>query len=105
LSKWAHEAIFVLSIAHNLCDLFDPCIFLTLLPMCSVILDLFIVARPAKLLHFLHPLLFGLWYLTFSVLYWAVGGTDPEGHHWIYPMVDWDRQALALGTDVGCIVG
>ena len=71
----------------------------------SVLLDLFIVARPAKLFHFLHPTLFGSCYLIFSVVYWAVGGTDPEGHHWIYPMVDWDRPGLAVGTAVGCIVG
>ena len=71
----------------------------------SVIIDLTIVSRPAKLLHFLHPLLFGLWYLTFSIVYWAVGGTDPQGNHWIYPMVDWDRPALALATSAGCIAG
>ena len=79
--------------------------FLMFLHFRSVLLDLFIVARPAQLLHFLHPTLFGLCYLIFSVVYWAVGGTDPEGHHWIYPMVDWDRPGLAVGTAVGCIVG
>ena len=71
----------------------------------SVLLDLFIVAQPTKLLHFLHSTLFGLWYLIFSVVYWAVAGTDPEVHHWIYPMVDWDSPGLVVGTAVGCIVG
>ena len=64
-----------------------------------------IVARPVRLLHFLHPLVCGLCYLLFSVGYWAVGGTDPAGHHWIYPMVDWDRPGLALATTAGCMAG
>ena len=71
----------------------------------SVLLDLFIVSRPSRLLHFVHPLLFGVWYLIFSLVYWAVGGTDPEGHHWIYPMVDWEKPSRALGTAMGLFTG
>ena len=51
-------------------------IFLHLLNSVSVLLDLCIVARPANLMHFLHPLLVGFWYLAFSVIYWAAGGTN-----------------------------
>jgi len=79
--------------------------FLHLINSVSVLIDLAIIARPVRLLHMVHPLLFGLWYLSFSVVYWAAGGTDPEGHRWIYPMVDWGRPGMAVATSVGCMAG
>ena len=71
----------------------------------SVVVDLLLVARPAQLPHLVHPLACGGCYLLFSVLYWALGGTDPAGHPWIYPMVDWGNPGLALGTALGCLAG
>ena len=32
-------------------------------------------SRPWRLLHFYFPILFGLYYTFFSVIYWAAGGT------------------------------
>lgn len=28
-------------------------------------------------------------YLSFSLAYWALGHTDPEGHHYIYPPLNY----------------
>jgi len=79
--------------------------FLHLLNSVSVLVDLIIIARPTRLAHMIHPILFGLFYLIFSVSYWAAGGTDPSGNDWIYPMVDWDNPGLATGVAFGCIAG
>jgi len=32
---------------------------------------------------------FGLAYVTFNLIYWAAGGTDPFGNHFVYDVIDW----------------
>ena len=79
---------------------------------CSVVSDLMVTGRPMAWQHCFHPVLAGCVYLAFrffktkfpsssflsfwpshidifSVVYWALGGTDPSGHPWIYPMVSY----------------
>ena len=48
----------------------------------------------------IYPLLVGVWYTLFSVVYWATGGRDPDGHSWIYPMLDWDHPDTAVITGI-----
>ncbi|KAJ2948094.1 hypothetical protein O0L34_g9891 [Tuta absoluta] len=48
---------------------------------------------PARLLHFVYPLGFGIIYLLFSVIYYFAGGTDPFGNKYIYPTLDWGKAA------------
>lgn len=45
----------------------------------SVVCDLAVAGRPVVLAHLLHPVMFGLWYVAFSLAYWALGGVDPAG--------------------------
>ena len=53
------------------------------------ILDTFVSSSPKRLAHVWAPLLFGVTYLVFNVIYTVSGGTDREGHPWIYPITDW----------------
>lgn len=39
--------------------------------------DAWIVAHPLRLCHVTQPMIFGLVYTTFSVIYYLSGGTDP----------------------------
>jgi hypothetical protein len=43
-------------------------------------------------------------YLLFSVIYWAVGDTDPWGHPYIYPPLDYRHPAVVAALVVGVVV-
>jgi hypothetical protein len=49
--------------------------FLHLFNSLSCLLDLCLTARPLRVHHSYLPILFGIWYSLFSVVYWAAGGT------------------------------
>jgi len=73
----------------------------------SCIIDMFITARPVKFGHVYLPVIFGLYYTVFSLIYWAAGGTgicrcedgiEVEGcvihcDSYIYPILDWEDNA------------
>lgn len=61
-----------------------------------VLIDLFVVASPLRILHFTVPFCFLITYLLFTVIYWAAGGTTPEGGTAIYPIMDWDNLKVTL---------
>ena len=88
-----------------------------LMLFCSVVSDLMVTGRPMAWQHCFHPVLAGCVYLAFrffktnfpfsnfclpshkdifSVVYWALGGTDPSGHPWIYPMVSYSFKYVIL---------
>ena len=64
----------------------------------SVVLmvDLFVAVRPYRLLHVFQPIAILVMYAVFSVIYWAAGGVDYEGNHYIYDILDWDKPDSAL---------
>lgn len=41
-----------------------------------MMIDLWIVCNPVRILHFLYPVIFGLFYVIFSVIYYFAGGTS-----------------------------
>ena len=47
---------------------------------CSVLLDLCVTARPVRMGHVIYPVMFGLSYAAFSLVYWLLGGTDSVGN-------------------------
>ena len=90
------------------------------------LVDIWISGRPWKCFHFVYAILFGLYYTTFSLIYWGAGGTgicfdELEGHQtppeqlvevngqfcdpFIYPILDWgNHPELAVGVLFGgCI--
>ena len=73
---------------------------------CSVLLDLCVTARPVRLGHVIYPFMEGLSYATFSLVYWALGGTGAGATRWIYPMLNWGEQpGTAALTVLGCAAG
>ena len=48
----------------------------------SVVCDLAVTGRPVVLSHLVYPVMFGLWYVAFSIAYWALGGVDPAGQQY-----------------------
>nr|ACO14865.1 rolling stone [Caligus clemensi] len=81
----------------------------------SVIIDFFICDRPWRVLHFYFPVAFGIWYLFFSLIYWAAGGTGfclPQKQQdgtteivcnpFIYPILDYENHpGMAAGVIIG----
>lgn len=66
-----------------------------------MVLDVLIVAYPIRLLHVVQPVTVGLCYVIFSVIYYAAGGVDDVGNHYIYNVLDWSKP----GTTVGVVAG
>lgn len=65
------------------------------------IADFAFSARPVRLLHAWVPVAFGVSWMLFSVVYWAV---DKENHV-IYKFMDWNRPYVVLPWMVGLLVG
>ncbi|KAJ8736157.1 hypothetical protein PYW08_006813 [Mythimna loreyi] len=57
--------------------------------------------HPTRLLHFYIPLILGIIYMLFSVIYYAAGGRSPFNTHWIYPMLDWEKPGPTILLSVG----
>lgn len=67
------------------------------------------IQRTTKKQHGWMPFAYLLSYLLFSIVYWLSGGTDPEGDHYIYPPLNYDKPSEVgrcrwIGVDV-CIDG
>ncbi|XP_023346985.1 protein rolling stone [Eurytemora carolleeae] len=70
-------------------------VFLHAINSVSALIDLFLTARPIRFQHVYLPLLFGIYYAIFSVIYWAAGGvgicrSETDCDPYIYPILDWD---------------
>jgi len=89
----------------------------------SFLIDIFISSRPTRIHHFYFAIIFGLWYMGFSLVYWAAGGVgmctmrcatlnttsttttiantncdEIVCDKFIYPILDWDgHPGLAVG--------
>lgn len=42
----------------------------------ALVLDLLIIKHPARFLHFIYPILFGTFYLMFTVVFTMLGGIN-----------------------------
>lgn len=54
-----------------------------------MVIDLFLVAHPFRLLHCYWPLLITMCYVVFSFIYYESGGTDRFDRPFVYPLLDW----------------
>lgn len=54
-----------------------------------IMVTLFITAKPTRLLHFYQPIIYGVLYIIFSVIWHAAGGAP------IYPILDWSKPGSA----------
>jgi hypothetical protein len=56
--------------------------------------DIFFNAQPARFGHVIYPLLFGLFYCVFSIIYTVAGGVERDGKNYIYSILDWNEHTL-----------
>ncbi|CAB3241033.1 unnamed protein product [Arctia plantaginis] len=70
---------------------------------CIIVTELLFSRTPVRLAHLYQPLGVGLLYALFSVIYFAAGGTDNEGHEFIYAVLNW-REPRNAGIIVICSV-
>jgi len=70
--------------------------FLHALNSVSCFIDMFITARPIHLHHFYVPVMFGLFYTVFSLVFWAAGGTTEMAVCQLHLNTS-DHQVLPLG--------
>jgi len=64
------------------------------------VVDIFISNRPWRLLHFVHPIIFGGIFGIFSVIYFLAGGTNYYFEPFVYHIIDWAhpaRTTLVMG--------
>ncbi|RZB39840.1 hypothetical protein BDFB_000206 [Asbolus verrucosus] len=65
-----------------------------------MMIDMFMVAHPIRLLHCCYPIVFGICYAVFSVIFYAAGGISREGQVYIYNILDWRKPGL---TTIICV--
>ncbi|XP_034938368.1 protein rolling stone-like isoform X2 [Chelonus insularis] len=68
-----------------------------------MIADLCVANVPIKLKHFWWCVVIVLIYLVFSVIYYAAGGLDKRGYHYIYKVLDWKKPGMTLLVAAGGI--
>ena len=66
-----------------------------------VLLDLFITAMPVRLFHVIYPSIYAVVYCVFTVIYWAAGGVNDSGFHYVYKSLDWNNAGSAGPTVAG----
>jgi hypothetical protein len=54
--------------------------------------DILMSRAPIRMQHFHIPFTFLTIYITFTVVYWAAGGTNPKGQHFIYSVLDYSTR-------------
>ncbi|KAI0227335.1 hypothetical protein LSAT2_022204 [Lamellibrachia satsuma] len=52
-----------------------------------VLIDILITAIPVRLAHFIYVQIFAMVYVSFTVIYWALGGKGIHGEQYIYSML------------------
>lgn len=67
----------------------------------TAFLETWISGVPVRLLHFIYPVTFGAGYIVFTGIYYAANGTNPNGSHSIYPVLDYENKlGFAVGVDL-----
>ncbi|KAL9982953.1 hypothetical protein ACROYT_G005068 [Oculina patagonica] len=67
----------------------------------AMIVDTMLCSIPVRLFHVVYPMLNGAVYVIFTVIYWAVGGTNSFGMPYIYPQTDYTgRPVLSVVSQV-----
>uniref|UniRef100_A0A6P4EU15 Protein rolling stone n=1 Tax=Drosophila rhopaloa TaxID=1041015 RepID=A0A6P4EU15_DRORH len=72
-----------------------------LLPPILFTADHFVVAQPARLMHFVYPLAFLFSYGVFTLIFYLLGGRNINGKHYIYPFLNYKKPRLICGTVAG----
>ena len=69
------------------------------------LIDVVFSGVPVRILHFIYPAMFATAYAVFTGIYFAAGGTHPNGNPYIYPVIDYgNRPGLAVGLVVAVVL-
>lgn len=68
------------------------------IPAGLVILDVAFSNIPIRLLHGVYPFALGIFYALFSYVYWLCGYFGINGNGIIYPLLNWNKPAYAVGA-------
>lgn len=55
------------------------------------LIDVLFSGIPVRILHFIYPAAFAGVYVTFTGIYFAAGGTNPNGEPYIYSVIDYEN--------------
>lgn len=64
-------------------------------------IEICVVLHPIHFLHFIYPIVGGLCYLVFSLIYFYSGGTDALGRDYIYSILNWNNP---VQTSIVCVL-
>ena len=67
-----------------------------------VVVDMFFNAVPVRVYHVVYPMLFGLAYTVFNLVYFLNDGRGEDGHHYAYDLMDWRNP---LGSTFTVLLG
>ena len=67
-----------------------------------VVVDMFANAMPVLVYHMIYPLVLGLVYIVFNVIYFVSDGRGPNGRPYAYDLLDWRNP---LGSTVTVLLG
>ena len=60
-----------------------------------VLVDLFIISTPVRLLHVVYPMAVGVLYSIFYAVYFSSGGVGPLGKDHIYDVLNWNKDSVS----------
>jgi hypothetical protein len=69
-----------------------------------VIADVWASNAPFYLMHGLYYFGYASLYITFSLVYWAAGGTDCKGNPYVYSVLNWDNFGSAATVACGVLL-
>ena len=70
------------------------------------VLDILLTPIPVRIIHMVYPVSYALTYMTFTLIYWAAGGTDSSGNTGIYPgFLDWADPGMTSLSIFLCAIG
>ncbi|XP_072181358.1 protein rolling stone-like [Diadema setosum] len=73
-----------------------------LLPTVVCLFEIFLTQIVVRFVHAIYPGFYLIIYLLFTVIYWAVGGTDPGGRPYISPILDYEYYpGIATASVIG----
>ncbi|XP_053616754.1 protein rolling stone-like [Plodia interpunctella] len=96
---------FLSAIVHTFAYI-DPILDVVIHGMSSILMMILLLTarHPSRFLHFYQPFSISLVYLLFTIIYYLVGGTDPNGNVWIYPNIDWSKTGPTTRMIIGSTV-
>lgn len=66
----------------------------------AMLLEIIAAEYTFRVFHFIHPILVGLIYLIFTLIYYFAGGVDSKGRNNIYSIINWGEKPLSTGLVV-----